>query len=514
MFHNYFFIKRLVKEISPALCEMELLECFTQNKDELILGFASTDKSLYIRANLDPSISLLNITNDFKRAKKNSVTLFKGLIGKKVKAVSEFRFERSFQIEFESAYSLIFKLHGSRSNILLINPQMVVTPFRSALVNDLNIQIEALSQTFELSQSRFESCDYNVQKFLPALGKEVREYLNQIGFSKLNDIDKWRILEGVINQLESEPIKIIHQEDSPPNLTLLPSDHTTVLSTSDAIEATNKYYELFTRDFYLNRTRRAAIKPLKAEIKKTENYLANTKQKLESVQNRRGYDEVANIIMANLHQINKGSSTVALEDFYNNSTIEIKLNPEHSPQKNAENLYRKSKNQKVEIDKLKENIEVRELTLHSLKVKQEELIDAEDIKSLRVLDTNKKQPKESIILPYHQFEFRGFQILVGKNAKSNDQLTLKIANKNDLWLHAKDVAGSHVVIKHQAGKGFPKDVIERAAQAAAWYSKRKTDSMCPVIFTPKKFVRKRKGDPAGTVMVDREEVVMVVPENI
>jgi predicted ribosome quality control (RQC) complex YloA/Tae2 family protein len=68
-----------------------------------------------------------------------------------------------------------------------------------------------------------------------------------------------------------------------------------------------------------------------------------------------------------------------------------------------------------------------------------------------------------------------------------------------------------VVIKYQAGKKFPVMVIERAAQLAAFYSKRKTDSLCPVIVTPKKFVRKPKGYPQGAVMVDKEEVVMVEP---
>ncbi len=100
---------------------------------------------------------------------------------------------------------------------------------------------------------------------------------------------------------------------------------------------------------------------------------------------------------------------------------------------------------------------------------------------------------------------------MGKNAAGNDELTLKYSFKEDLWLHVKDVAGSHVIIKYQAGKKFPKDVIERAAQLAAYNSKRKNETLCPVVVTPKKFVRKRKGDPPGAVVVEREEVIMVEP---
>ena len=102
-------------------------------------------------------------------------------------------------------------------------------------------------------------------------------------------------------------------------------------------------------------------------------------------------------------------------------------------------------------------------------------------------------------------------MFVGKNAKSNDILTQKIATKNDLWLHARDVSGSHVVIRDRLGNSFPASVIEKVAALAAWFSKRKTDSLCPVIFTPKKFVRKIKGAPAGQVVVEKEDVIMVVP---
>ena len=76
------------------------------------------------------------------------------------------------------------------------------------------------------------------------------------------------------------------------------------------------------------------------------------------------------------------------------------------------------------------------------------------------------------------------------------------------------MSGSHVLIKHQAGKVIPKPVIERAAKLAAWYSKRKSDTLCPVTVTPKKYVRKRKGDPAGAVVVERETVMLVEPAGL
>ncbi|HEY9488598.1 MAG TPA: NFACT RNA binding domain-containing protein, partial [Chryseosolibacter sp.] len=139
---------------------------------------------------------------------------------------------------------------------------------------------------------------------------------------------------------------------------------------------------------------------------------------------------------------------------------------------------------------------------------------AADLKSLRNLKLaigSEQDKTDAASTPFHEFHLRDFRILVGKNAQNNDLLTFKHSYKEDLWLHAKDVSGSHVLIKFQAGKQFPKDVIEYAASLAAFNSKRKTDTLCPVIVTPKKFVRKRKGDPAGAVVVEREKIVMVEP---
>jgi len=83
--------------------------------------------------------------------------------------------------------------------------------------------------------------------------------------------------------------------------------------------------------------------------------------------------------------------------------------------------------------------------------------------------------------------------------------------KDDLWLHAKDVSGSHVLIKYQAGKSFPRPVIEKAGQLAAYYSKNRHSTVCPVIYTEKKYVRKLKGAPPGTVRVEKESILFSNP---
>ena len=228
-------------------------------------------------------------------------------------------------------------------------------------------------------------------------------------------------------------------------------------------------------------------------------------------------EEFGHILKANLHQIPERSETVELHDFYRDQPVTIRLKPDLTPQKNAESYYRKAKNEKIEIEHLMEALEVREGEMAEYDAQIEKVESLETLKELRKylktsgLDRMEK-PDVSAATLFKRYEYQGFEIFVGKNAKNNDLLTQRYTRKEDLWLHARDVTGSHVIIRHQAGKRFPNPVIERAAQLAAYYSKRRNDSLCPVIVTPKKFVRKTRDLQEGQVIVEKEEVVMVEPK--
>ena len=113
---------------------------------------------------------------------------------------------------------------------------------------------------------------------------------------------------------------------------------------------------------------------------------------------------------------------------------------------------------------------------------------------------------------FKHFTFQEFDIYIGKSSENNDELTQRFAKKDDMWLHARGVAGSHVVIKKKPGLDFPKELISYAASLAAYYSKAKGSGLVPVIYTPKKFVRKPKGANVGQVVVEKEEVILVEPK--
>lgn len=513
MFHNYFFLRRLANELIKPLLGASIVECYSQNKDELILSFLRDDDSeFYIRANLDASISLLSFPESLSRSNRNSVELFEEIGQKKVVKIDTYQYERSFYMLFENDYFLIFKMHNRRSNILLSRNDKVFKLFRNSLSSDLDIVPSDLDKQITIDEKNLQVHDFDPTSLIPALGKEVKFSLEKNGFYDLPVSDRWQHFTDLLNRLLNNPIYLI--EGTNPAISLIDEQ---VSSTKSAIEASEWLYQKQTRKYYFIKEKGKATQFLKQKLKRSESYISKTASKLLQLEKERNPEEIANILMANLHQLQEGLTKAVLNDFYNDSLIEIKLNTKLSPQKNAENYYRKGKNRQKEIDQLATNIKEKEKLIDEISRKILTIEDIEDFKELKKvlksLGINQKSEEQQLPQPYHRIDLDDWKIFVGKNAKANDELTLKVAKKNDLWLHAKDVAGSHVVVKQKPGQNFPKFVIEKAAALAAYYSKRKTDTLCPVIYTEKKFVRKQKGSAPGEVIVEKEDVIMVEPSS-
>lgn len=516
MHFNYHFLKFLCPALEARFLGSEIVECFSQNKDELIIGFTSDNHDCYIQANLLPSISCLAFPDDFKRGKRNTVSLFPFLIGQKVHKISPITFERGFVIYLESGDSILFKLHGTRSNLLFFKfgEEMPFKLFRNDLKDDWSICIKNLAKDLELSRETFESLEGNASKFLPTLGKIPREWLKEKGYIQSNIEEKWVLIQGLLDILEGSLFAII-ESGKEHFLTLLPSEQA-VFKTADPIIAINTLFRYLVVIQAFQRDKQHWIKIFEDQKKKTSNYIQKTTEKLRILESDISPAQLADVIMANLHQIDKNAEEVTLFNFYTNQDQIIKLKRGLSPQMIAENLYRKSKNRKIELDQLYQNLDDKENLLpktEELLVQLAATVDFRDLKSFvkeHNLISQEKEKQEQV--PFKRFDVEGFEVIVGKSAKSNDEMLRYFAWKEDLWLHAKDVSGSHVIIKYKSGMKFPKTVIERAAELAAYYSKNKSETLAAVMYTPAKYVRKVKGSAAGAVMVDKESVVIVPPK--
>jgi len=514
MHNNFYFLRQLSNELHHRLTDFTLVSCFSQNKDELIIELNNREKSFFIKAYLSPTFSCLSFPAQFNRAKKNSVDLFEEVILKEFTGVTQFENERSFSLNFSHGLSIVFKMHGNRSNVLLTQDQRVAKIFRNQFKEDYIDNLESLHKPIDWSKDVFWKYQDQLHEKFFTLGKPVWQYLEMQQFAILKAQAKWNLFQQTIEKLRAPKFHII-KDDNKIRLTLLPLGN--VLATyADPIKAINDFFLQYTTNEAFQKEYNAIVKQLSSKIMACESYIEKNRSKLQEIKVDSRFKLWADVLMAHLNVDIKGKTQIELTDFEQHP-ITIKLKPELSIQKNAEIFYRKSKNQEIEINKIQESIDQKqkELLEASNQLSRLELVD--NLEGLRQLFPKKnKEPissmKRESQVPFHVVEFQGFQIWIGKNASNNDELTQRYAFKEDLWLHARDVAGSHVVIKHQANKPFPKEVIERAAELAAFNSKRKNESLCPVIYTQKKFVRKRKGDPPGAVVVEKEKVIMVTPK--
>jgi predicted ribosome quality control (RQC) complex YloA/Tae2 family protein len=520
--NNFYFLRQLSRELDKKLTGSLLLSCFSQNKDELILGFAS-DKpphtEFYIKAFLDSRFACLHFPGEFHRSRRNSVDLFQDATDKKVSGVRQLENERSFAIMMEgdehaAYYQLLFKMHGRHANIIWLAEKKVEDIFKHQLMKDQTLDIDRLPRQITHSYENFLQHKVKPNKMYPTLGPLPPRYLKQEGYDEAGDEEKWQMLNDLLRELESPRAYFITEVNGSLELSLLEMGEVRE-SHDHPIEALNRYFQLYVRNLHLNQEKGSLVRLISKRISQSENYIQKNQEKMEQLQSGTGYSQIADIIMANMHQFSPGERKMVLHNFYTNSPIEIKLKPNMSPQKQAEQLYRKAKRQKIELEQIQQNIKRKEAQLMRLYEHLEFLENTDDVKSIRnyarehELQRQLEESSESV--PFKSFVVNGYQVLVGKSAADNDDMLREFSYKEDLWLHAKDVSGSHVLIKHQAGKNVPKPVVERAAQLAAFYSKRRTDSLCPVIVTPRKYVRKSKSHQPGQVRVEKEEVVMVEP---
>ncbi len=514
MHNNYYFLRRLSKDLEVKLTGTVVSECFTQSKEELIIRFETHTEPFFIKASLLATFSCLSFPENFKRARKNSADLFDALIGQRLLSVRQYENERSFALMFSNAFCLLFKMHGNRANIILFQNDAVVGLFKNSIQTDNDLTLSTLDRTIDWSQANFLNNLSNLKSIYFTFGKVLWQYLEENGFNVKGPEEKWQAIQDLLMQLDNSAYYIT-EINLVPALSLIP--HGKILKEHrDSIKAITDFYYVYTQIYAFTKEKSFALSTLKSSLQNSNSYYEKTFNKLTEAESNNNYKVWADVIMANLHVIPARAGVITLDNFYNdNLPVEIKLKKDSSPQKNAEIFYRKSKNKQIEIQRLKQAIDVKGQEIAAVQEKIKSLEAANDLKTVRSLITdfglNDEKEKQPELLPYYAFEFKGYKIWVGRNAQSNDRLTLKYSFKEDLWLHAKDVAGSHVLIKYQAGKNFPKDVIERAAQIAAANSKRKNETLCPVVVTQKKYVRKRKGDPAGAVLVDREAVIMVTP---
>lgn len=513
---TYHFLRFLAPALSDSFVGNTIVACFSQSKDELVFETEGPEGALFIRAHLLPPQVYLSFPSQFHRAKRNSVSLFEILIGDQIRSCRVFANERALKFELSSGKVLVFKLHGNRSNCLLYLPEAPEPEvwFRNIISEDKILDWRTLDRQLDLSLEQFIQLEGNVSQFLPTLGPVPRAWLKQKGYLELNLNAKWGLIQELLDLLDS-PLYALVEKEGELLLSLLPEAEAKA-TYADPIQASNElfYQALVIGSF--EKEKNSLLKSYQDQLKRTEAYLKKSGEKLQELKNSSSPSQLADVLMANLHTFGQTNCEVELDNFYTGEKVKISLKPNQKPQDLAASLYRKSKNRQLEIDQLEKTLAAKKAQAQSLQSLLDRLQEAQDFRALKEFKKEHKEDlpasKKEVSSPFKVFEVEGYTIWVGKSAKDNDEMLRNFVHKDDLWLHARQVPGSHVIIRRKGMPTVPEKVVERAASLAAFYSKLKTDSLSPVIVTDVKFVRKVKGSLPGSVVVDREKVILVAPK--
>ncbi|MEY3644271.1 MAG: hypothetical protein RLZZ207_966 [Bacteroidota bacterium] len=513
---TYHFLRFLAPALSDSFSGNTIVSCFSQNKDELVLETEGSKGTLFIRAHLLPPHVYLSFSSQFHRAKRNTVSLFDSLIGDQILTCRAFSNERALKIELFSGKVLVLKLHGNRSNCLLYLPNETKPSliFRNAISEDKILDWKSLDRELNLSQEHFIFLEGNVSQFLPTLGPVPRAWLKEKGYLEKNLPEKWKLIEELFDLLDS-PLYSLVEKDGELLLSLLPEPQAKATYADPIVACNELFYQALVLGSF-EKEKNTLLKSYQDQLRKTLAYLKKSTEKLQELKDSPSPSQLADVVMANLHVFDKTSREVELANFYTGETIKVSLKSNQKPQEFAASLYRKSKNRQLELDQLEKTLAAKNEQAKSLQSLLDRLGRATDFRGLKEFKKEHKEDlpaaKNEVSSPFKIFEVEGFTIWVGKSAKDNDEMLRNFVHKDDLWLHARNVPGSHVVIRKKGMPTVPQQVLERAASLAAFYSKLKTDSLSPVIVTEVKFVRKVKGSAPGSVVVDREKVILVAPK--
>lgn len=243
---------------------------------------------------------------------------------------------------------------------------------------------------------------------------------------------------------------------------------------------------------------------------------------LADTENMEKYRIYGELLCANLYRATPGADEITLENFYNNmEPIRIPLDKTKNASVNAQlyfKKYRKLKTAAVvvqeELVRAKEEAAYMETVLEAISRAEDEdalaEIRREMVSGGYIKEENRsKKQKEAPSAPL-QFDIDGFSVLVGRNNRQNDLVTLKLSRAEDIWLHVKNMPSSHVLIQSQR-REVPDDVILCAAAITAYYSAGRDSSQVPVDFTAVKNVWKPSGAKPGMVLYEKQHTVYVTP---
>ena len=546
-------ITALVRQLQNEIVGGKIINTEFYKKERTAIFFIKKDKTNALVFSYHPTRHGLYLVPASKikiKTREKPWPIFK-IENAIIENVTQFNFDRILMLAIninKKKASLAFEGLGPNGNIWLLDEHQVkiatlrkkdinkeiysISPIKDKL-NPLEINSEQLS---ELIKNKSDiPLNYLIEKnilgYSRRLSEEVikRANLEIRETNEITDKDIERLLKTFKNiydlfinadkgylynfngYYDAYPFKLSSVEIQP--------DKFKTLSLAVMEMALNRHSTVEKKD-----NKKIALDAFKKAIKKIEKRIKNIEADIKDAADYEQYKKYGELIQINIGSMKKGLEKIELDDIYNDSNlkISIKLDPAKNPAENAEVYFKKHRKGREGLELMKRRLEISLEELKNYQLIYSELEDnfenasqkyKQEIESL--LPKEQVKQVQPVRLPYKEYQLStGLTIFFGRDGSDNDRTTFEFAKPYELWFHAQQCPGSHVVIKYPNKQFVPSKLeIEQTAAVAAFYSKARKNSLVPVIYTEKKYVRKPRKAKPGLVTVEREKSVLVEPTN-
>ena len=564
-------LRAVVEELRPELLGLRIEKVQQPARDQIILTLRGSRRLLINAGANAPRIQLTKLQRDNPAEPPMFCMLLrKHLVGAKIAEISQPPLERLVKMELDiiddfgqpGKRTLVLEAMGRRSNLILLDgegrivdcmrrvdaemsPQRQVLP---GLYYELPPATDRLAITEETEEGFREklaraNSEHRADSFLldhyfglaPLMARELVYRAagdtdrRLFGLSGEEETALWKEIAQFASDVQENRFTpfCLKKDGRPTEFFCLPI---TQYGTSMEQVTYESFSELLDA-FYETRERLDRVRQRGAELIRTattardrmRRKLATQEKDYAATQDRDQLRICGDLITSNLYRMERGQSKLVCENYYdeNYAEISIPLDPLLTPQQNAAKYYKRYNKAKTAEKHLTEQMEIARRDLTYLESVLEEIDKAEleqdfnDIRAeLREAGFIRQQGKKELNRPAKPRQFKtstGYRVLVGRNNRQNDKLTLKEADHRDLWFHTQKIHGSHVILCTE-GQQVDEDTIVEAAKIAAYYSQARESGNVPVDYTPVKNVKKPAGGRPGMVIYHVYNTVNVTPE--
>lgn len=563
------FLNSLLNNLKETLIEAKIDKINQPEKDEIILTFRRDRKNIKLLISSCASFPRLHFTTTQKenpiKAPMFLMVLRKYLIGGRIISIEQlnadrvviFTIESSDELGFDSVYSLIVEIMGRHSNITLVrnrdNKVMESIKHITPDINSYRILYPGVTyvyppaskklNTFKLEEESFQnyilenSIEFNENFFsnlLTGVSKPLSKELYYNMVNKNISFDNvFSYIQDFISNFDKNCVFCIYKNENGIykdfyclKLTNNPSYKYSIDFDSpsemldDFFSTKDKQERLINRSTDLQKLIHTNIERCLKKSKILNDNLKESSKK-ESVKIK------GDLLTSYIYLIKDDMDFIEVENFYSENCHKIKIQLEKgkTPSYNIQKYYKRYNKLKVSEEWAISQLEKNEEELNYLNSVMTNILNVEsydDIEQIKTElketgyvkfrksknDTKKSKTKEG--KPHHFISSTGMDIYVGKNNLQNDYLSLKFAHRNDMWLHTKEIPGSHVIIK---GENIDDETLREAAIIAAFYSKGKESSKVPVDYTMVRNLKKPNGSKPGMVIYSTNKTYYAEPKD-